>query len=48
VLTISPVASLLDHSLRDLIDLLSISNTLNLIFYKVRDSKLYISFSIES
>jgi hypothetical protein len=37
---------LLYYCFRDLIDCFSILNTLDLISYKVRDSKLNISFSI--
>jgi hypothetical protein len=39
---------LADRYLRDFIDFLSALDTLNLISYKIRDSNLYVSFSIES
>ena len=42
------IKSLLYYSLRDLIDFLSKLYALNLLFLEIRDSKLYVSFSIES
>jgi hypothetical protein len=42
------IALLLYYSLRDLIDFLSKLYTLNLLSLKILDSKLYVSFSIES